>query len=175
MVVASFTISIMPSVTQKQSRGLNITWWLLILITHLSTPDLFCFLLRCSRRVTNKGPKTQSPRLTPLLAKSEGMQENTQFKKSLWNHLTISVRHCYLQNEHILPEVVSVFEDDANWVFGQSGGVSPFKLQPKWLLLGRHNFALLDLRAQRLFYDPVIWVLKCSQPLFIFSSIMFPE
>lgn len=55
----------------------------------------------------------------------------------------------HLQDEHVLSEVISVFEDDADGVFGQSGGVGPLKLQPQRLLLGCHHFALFDLNAHR--------------------------
>lgn len=54
----------------------------------------------------------------------------------------------HLQDEHVLPEVVSVFKYDANGVLGQSGGVGPFKLEPQRLLLGRHHLTLFDLRAK---------------------------
>lgn len=50
-----------------------------------------------------------------------------------------------LQDEHVLPEVVAVFENDADGVFGQGGGVGPFELQPQGFLLGCHHFALLNL------------------------------
>lgn len=55
----------------------------------------------------------------------------------------------HLQNEHILSEVISVFKDDADGVFGQGGGVGPFKLKPQWLLFRCHHFTLLNLHAKK--------------------------
>lgn len=76
----------------------------------------------------------------------------------------------HLQNEHVLPEVVAVFEDDADGVFGERGAVGPFELQPQRLLLGRHHFALLDLDASTrcLFLQVQIevhqWLCVCVPP-----------
>lgn len=69
------------------------------------------------------------------------------FLQSLANVCVKGRAAAHLQNEHILSEVIAVFEDDADGVFGQSGGVGPFKLQPQRLLLRCHHFTLLDLNG----------------------------
>lgn len=55
----------------------------------------------------------------------------------------------HLQNEHILSEVITVFENDAYGVFGQSCGVGPDELQPQGFLLGCHHFALFNLHSHK--------------------------
>ena len=70
----------------------------------------------------------------------------------------MSVLHCdaaHLQDEHVLPEVIPVFEDDADGVLGQGGGVGPFELQPQRLLLRRHHFTLLDLKVHKRYVSQI--------------------
>lgn len=67
----------------------------------------------------------------------------------------------HLQDEHVLPEVVSVFENDADRVLGQSGGVGPFELKPQRLLLGRHHFTLLDLQNKKEEEQEAALKIKC--------------
>ena len=61
--------------------------------------------------------------------------------------MSLPVQLSHLQDEHVLPEVVPVLEDDTDGVTAQGGGVGPLELQPQRLLLGRHDFALLDLNT----------------------------
>lgn len=73
--------------------------------------------------------------------------------KQVFHHLCRGPEAAHLQNEHVLSEVIPVFEDDADGVFGQSGGVGPFELQPQRLLLRRHHFTLLDLNVKEQYYS----------------------
>ncbi len=82
--------------------------------------------------VTGRDPVIQSPRSTPWSAESAGTRQETKSKESIFEYFPVSVWDSagHLQDEHVLSEVIAVFENDADGIFGESGGVGPFKLQP---------------------------------------------
>lgn len=132
----------------KQKHFSNLTVYTISsCLPHSFLTDLSCCPWRCSRTVTGKDPGTQSPRLTPWWAKSTGTQPHiniTHIKSLLMNHCVT-----HLQDEHILSEVIPIFKYDAYGIFTERGGVCPFKLQPQWLLLRCHHFALLNLNTDK--------------------------